>query len=101
MTIFLFYSCCTSKRIVHYYAILLCLFLLFKWITDYRLCTLSYLEIKVRNVSKEEGLLYNFLENLIDFNKSDCRYFLYFIIFCILLKNIYMIQKKNIHIRYK
>jgi hypothetical protein len=43
------------------------LYTLFKWVADYRRCTISYLEVKLRGVRKEEGYLYNFLNALVDF----------------------------------
>ena len=42
------------------------MYLCFKWIFNYRKCTLSYYEIKLRGVKKEEGYLYRFLEQLVD-----------------------------------
>lgn len=43
----------------------------FKWITNYRKCTISYIECKVRGVKKEEGYLYNFLNDMTDLRYSQ------------------------------
>ena len=45
---------------------MLSLYLGFKWIFDYRKCTLSYLECKLRGVSREQGYLNRFLDELVD-----------------------------------
>ena len=36
-------------------------YFLFRWITNYRQCTISYLECKLRGVKKEDGYIYNIL----------------------------------------
>lgn len=95
IVIFLIYSCFTKHFLINAYSVLLCTYLLFKWITDYRMCTISYLEFKIRGVPKESGVLYNFLEDLIDFNKCDVRYFLYICTICILIRNIYLLYNKK------
>lgn len=46
--------------------LMLSLYLGFKWIFDYRKCTLSYLECKLRGVPREEGYLNRFLDELVD-----------------------------------
>ena len=39
----------------------------FKWIFNYRKCTISYIECKLRNVKKEYGYLYQLLDYIIDY----------------------------------
>jgi len=46
------------------------IFFTFKWIFNYRKCTFSYIECVLRNVKKEQGILYNFLENSVDLRYS-------------------------------
>lgn len=46
--------------------VMLSIYLLFKWIFNYRKCTLSYYEILLRNVNIRQGYLYQFLESVID-----------------------------------
>ena len=79
---------CSYSRDIHILAVTMCIYLLFKWLSDYRKCTLSYIEIKLRNIKKEQGILYNFLEDLIDFNTCKNKDILYSIITTILLINI-------------
>ena len=62
-------------------------YLLFHWITDYRKCTLSYLEIKIRKIPKEKGIIYNMLENIFNFNKTNLKYLLYPLFIYIIYKN--------------
>lgn len=87
-------SFCSYSRDVHILAVTICIYLLFKWVTNYRKCTISYIEIKLRNVKKEQGVLYNFLEDLIDFNTCEYRHILYTIISTILIINILKLVKE-------
>ena len=61
-------------------------YLLFKWIFNYRKCTISYIECKIRNVHKTQGILYNYLEHLVDYRylKNIC--IIYIFQFIILVK---------------
>lgn len=52
-----------------YLAILL--FIGFKVVFRYEKCTVSYIEIKLRGVKKEEGYLYNFLAGFQKLRDSD------------------------------
>ena len=56
-------------------------YIMFKWLLDYRLCTLSYIECKIiRGIPKEEGILYNLLNEIT--NLRDTYYiYPYMIIF--------------------
>ena len=45
-------------------------YFLFRWITNYRKCTISYLECKLRGVKKDDGYIYNILNPLFDVNKK-------------------------------
>ena len=38
----------------------------FKWLFNYRKCTISYFECIIRGVKKEDGIIYNILEKCID-----------------------------------
>ena len=64
-----------------------CLYILFRWLTDYRKCTISYIEIKVRGVKKEQGYLYRFLNSIFDTNCRDDRFFWYFLYSFIIVMN--------------
>ncbi len=83
------------------YSIVLCSFLLFKWISDYRMCTVSYIEIKLRGIPKEKGIMYNFMEDVVDFNKCDIWFIFYIGTLSILLRNIYLVYKQLKHSKKK
>jgi len=58
-------------------------YIMFKWLLDYRLCTLSYIECKViRGISKEKGILYNLLNEITNLRDTYCIY-PYMIIFAL------------------
>ena len=81
-------SCFFEIDLINSFAASICVFLLIKWITDYRKCTFSYIECKlIRGVPKEEGIIYNFTEPLFDINKRKDRYLIYFIVIIILFIN--------------
>ena len=94
LIIFLLISCCIKNKCINRLSITLCIYFLFRWITDYRKCTISYLECKLRGVRKEKGIIYNILEPLYDINKTNHRYLIYIIVIIILLINKY--NYKNI-----
>ena len=50
----------TYRDIPQWYVAIL-LFMAFKVLFKYEKCTLSYIEVKVRGVTKEEGFIYRFL----------------------------------------
>ena len=54
-----------KKKIAQWYIIIL-YFMLFKIIFNYKKCTVSYFECKLRNVKKEKGYLYRFLDKFIN-----------------------------------
>ena len=56
-------------------------YLLSRWLTNYRKCTVSYIEVASRNlaganISKEQGVLYTFLEVIFDMRKDSYIYIL-------------------------
>ena len=68
-----------EKRIPReYFGILVFIFL--KMIFNYRKCTISYIEYKLRNVPREEGYLYSFLDKIINIRNTDHIYIMYPII---------------------
>lgn len=44
--------------------------MLFKFITNYRLCTVSYIECKVRDVKQRDGYLNQVLDPIIDLRET-------------------------------
>ena len=54
-------------------SITVAMYFLFKWLMDYRKCTVSYIECKLRGVPKERGYLYRFLEAIFSVNEEPLR----------------------------
>ena len=81
-------SCVIKSNDLQNLAITICIYFLVKWISDYRLCTISWIECKIRGVDKKDGYINSVLDPLIDLNKGRFRYLLYFVVFVILLINI-------------
>lgn len=72
------------------------LFFLFKLIVNYRKCTLSYVECKLRNVKKEEGYIQNFLDNIVDVRYDENAVYIYMFMVYISFMYLYQ-QRKNIN----
>jgi len=72
-------------RSIRVIAITTCIYLLIKWVTDYRKCTASYLECKFRGVKKEQGYLYTYLDPILELRKY---YWAYIAVILILLGNL-------------
>jgi hypothetical protein len=58
---------------------LLVAFFTFKLIFDYRKCTFSYLECKMRKVKKEDGVLASFMDHVVDLRYTRYKYIMYII----------------------
>lgn len=65
----------------------LLLFFFLKIIFDYNKCTISYIEVKLRRVKKEEGYLYNFLTSLNNIRNHKDFLILFFIVNIFLFYN--------------
>lgn len=62
------------KKELHRTYIVILIFMLFKMITNYRLCTVSYLECKLRNVKHKDGYLNQVLDPIIDLRFTNHYY---------------------------
>jgi len=71
----------------------LLLFFLIKLLFNYRKCTISYIECKLRNVKKEQGYLNSFMDSIIDLRYTSHIYIIYFI--SAIIFYYYFIVKKN------
>ena len=92
LILFMIYSIFSNNLTILNTSITLSIYFLFKWVTNYRKCTISYIECKLRGVKKEDGYLYRFLENIFNINKKNYRNLVYIIVTMILFYNLY---KKN------
>lgn len=61
--------------------LILMLFFLIKSLINYRKCTVSFLEIYLRNVKKERGYLYRFMDDILDIRNTKHIYFIYLLCF--------------------
>ena len=74
---------------------LLC-FLTFKWIFNYRKCTISRVECILRGVVKDEGYIYRNLNKIVDIRYKEEIYIIISISLLLILYN--MIYKKQLFI---
>lgn len=65
----------------------LCIFFLVKWIINYRKCTVSYIECKLRGIKKEKGVVFNIMEDILDINKSNYKYLIYLFVILVFYFN--------------
>ena len=72
-----------NKKINKIYIFIL-VFLLLKTIFNYRKCTMSYIECKVRDVKKENGYINNLLNQIINIRDKDEIVFIYIYSFLII-----------------
>ena len=76
--------------------ITLILFFTLKWIFNYRKCTISYIEYKLRNSKKEDCILYKLLENIMNLRYTKNIFVFYFLSF-IILYDYFIIKKNNVN----
>ena len=74
-------------QIIKDISVTICIFLLIKWLTDYRKCTISYLECKYRGVKKHEGYIYGYLEPILNLNRHRYNYLFYLAVAIIIILN--------------
>lgn len=75
-----------NKKLNSYYMGIL-IFFLVKMIFNYRKCTISYIECKLRNVKKESGYINNFVNQIIDTRETNSSIFIYIYAFIIIYFN--------------
>jgi len=90
-----FYLMNNNKQIPMYY-IAITGYFLFKMIFNYRKCTISYLECKMRKVDKSQGYLNNILDSIIDQRGHSFSPVVYFCCFLILFYH-FIIKKNNVY----
>lgn len=72
------------------------LFFTFKWIFNYRKCTISYIECAIRGVNKEQGYLFTFLENIINLRYTkDIK--IYYILSLVLIIYYFIYKRNSLH----
>ena len=88
LLIFLILSVIINNKTINESALVICFYFMFRWITNYRKCTISFIECKLRRIKKEKGFLYNIIDPIIDYNKYNYKYYLYIFILFIMVSNI-------------
>lgn len=73
------------------------IFFTFKWLFNYRKCTLSYFECLLRNVKKEDGILYNILEQSVDIRNTP-HVICYYLLSIIILFHFFITKKYKLNI---
>ena len=87
-----------GKEVSMLYLILL-LFCSFKVTTNYRVCSIAYMECKIRDIKREESIMNRFLDPIVDLRYTEHIYPLVLISFFLLTYNmIYLKRIKNITI---
>ena len=75
----------TYWKNVYFLALLFCSF---KVITNYRICSVAYLECKIRDVKRNESFVNQFLDPIVDLRYTDHAYPLTIFAFLILTYNL-------------
>ena len=70
---------CFADGYIHRNYIAILGFIIFKMITLYDKCTISYIECKLRKVKKEEGYLNDFLDSIVKLRYTPHAKFIYLI----------------------
>ena len=85
---YLFSLCFYKTKIQQICVVIFCILVLIKLVFNYRKCTFSYLECKIRKINKEQGFIFNALDEIYNLNKYKYIYLIYFYITFILLLNL-------------
>ena len=75
-----------------------CVLIISKWLTDYNICSMGILECKLRRVSREDSYIYQVLDNIVDINKKEEKYFFYILYMIILIINLKKFKKSKFNI---
>ena len=67
-----------EKRVPKWYVAII-IYFLFKMLTGYDKCTISYIECKLRNVKKQDGYIYDFLHSIISLKDTLHGIYIYLI----------------------
>ena len=75
---------------------LFCLaFCSFKVISNYRVCSVAYLECKIRGIKRDKSLMNKFLDPIVDLRYTDHIYALTILSFIILTYNFVYLKRMN------
>jgi hypothetical protein len=74
----------------------LILFFAFKWIFNYRKCTISRIECLIRGVKKEEGYINRILNTIVDLRYDNNIYMIILLCIILLIHSIILFDKKDL-----
>jgi hypothetical protein len=86
--------CIIFNKPFYKFYIFLIFFILFKWLFNYRKCTISRIECILRGVKKNNGYLYTFLETITDIRYNN--HIIVFIVLSLYILYIHYIVNDNI-----
>ena len=73
----------------------LLLFCCFKVTTNYRVCSVAYLECKLRKIKREQSIMNQFLDPIVDLRYTDHIYPLVILSYFILIYNFIYLKRYN------
>ena len=73
--------------------LLLLLFCSFKVVTNYRICSVAYMECKLRNIKRNESIMNQFLDPIVDLRYTEHIYLLTILSFIILVYNFIYLKR--------
>ena len=93
--LYLYYGLCKvyNKQIINPLYLIILFGGILKMAFDYRVCTVAYVECKLRAIPRESSIVNNILDPMIDMRYTDHTYPIYIFGFIILYYNIYSIAK--------
>jgi hypothetical protein len=89
---FIIYASITDNLQIKFMSSVLIMFFLFKWITNFRKCTVIYIESKIRNIHYKETFTYNSFKPILDVNTHKFKYLIFICMFLLFIKCIYNIK---------
>ena len=75
-----------------------CILIISKWLTNYNVCGVGFLECKLRKVSREDSYIYQILDNIVDINKKKEKMFFYTLYLIILIINFRKFRKTKFNL---
>lgn len=87
--------CIITKKELSILYLFLLLFCCFKVTTNYRVCSVAYIECKVRKIKREESIVNQFLDPIVDLRYTEHIYPLVILSFYILTYNFVYLKRYN------
>jgi hypothetical protein len=75
-----------------------CILIISKWVSNFNVCSVGFLECKLRRVSREDSYIYQILDSVVDINKRREKYFFYILYLIILIINFRKIKNSKFNL---